>query len=108
MCWSLWIARAIAPSPSATKSANPPRRTTMKIAIIRAYFGKSHSNQEAQARGQGRSERKAASRALLNLLRDKRLRRQKMIAIHLDLVIMNSRRELARGESMDSLEKGIY
>ena len=62
----------------------------MKIAIIRAYLGKSQSDREAHARGQGRSERKAASRALLNLLRDKRLRRQKAISIHIELVIMNT------------------
>ncbi len=65
----------------------------MKIAIIRAYPGKSQSDREAQARGQGRSERKAASRALLNLLRDKRLRRQKAISIHIELVIMNLPRD---------------
>ncbi len=62
----------------------------MKIAIIRAYLGKSQSDREAHARGQGRSERKAASRALLNLLRDKRLRRKKAISIHIELVIMNA------------------
>lgn len=62
----------------------------MKTAIIRAYIENCDTDREAEARGQGRSERRAASRALLNLLRDKRLRRQKAISIHLDLVITNT------------------
>ncbi len=67
----------------------------MKVATIRAYLGPSESIREAEARGQGRSERRAASRALLNLLRDKRLRRQKTISIHLELVIVNTPRLVA-------------
>lgn len=43
----------------------------MKTAIIRAHLENANADREAEARGQGRSERRAASRALLNLLRDK-------------------------------------
>jgi len=66
----------------------------MKIAAMRAYLGKTHDDLEAQAFGQGRSQRKAACRALLNLLRDKRLRRQRTISIHLELVITNKPRDV--------------
>jgi hypothetical protein len=66
----------------------------MKIATVRAYLDKTHDPPQAQARGQGRSLRKAASRALLNLLRDKRLRQQRTVSIHLELVITNKPRDV--------------
>ena len=65
----------------------------MKLAIIRAHLGTSQKDCEPQGRGCGRSQKRAASRALLNLLRDRRLRRHKTLAISLELIVMNMPRE---------------
>jgi hypothetical protein len=64
----------------------------MRIATIRAYLGTGLPNREANARGQGRSDGGAASRAVRNLLREKQLRRQSNITLYLELVITNAPR----------------
>src|SRR5882672_6424224 len=55
-----------------------------KIATIRAFLpGKA----EIQARGRGRSVRTAATRALLNLLGNKQLRRRRIANLHIEISV---------------------
>jgi hypothetical protein len=63
-----------------------------KTAIIRvAGVGDQHA--QVQTRGRGRSVRSAATRALLNLLKQPPFRRQSAIHICIELVVVNSKQD---------------
>ena len=66
-----------------------------KVAIIRAFLP---GERAVDATGCGRSTRRAASRALLNLLGHRLLRRQRLIAVQIELTITNASRDPRRGE----------
>ncbi len=63
-----------------------------KTAIIRAAVSERQHTQ-VNARGRGKSARTAATRALLNLLKQQPFRRQSSIRVQLDLSIISADKE---------------
>jgi hypothetical protein len=61
-----------------------------KVAVIRAFLP---GQREVDARGCGRSARTAATRALLNLLGHRLLRRRCLVAVQIELSIISARRD---------------
>jgi hypothetical protein len=73
-----------------------------KTAIITAAVLVNHGTNRIAARGRGRSARTAATRALLNLLKQKPFRRQSVVHVHIELSIVNSTQEHISGADRES------
>jgi hypothetical protein len=61
-----------------------------KTAIIRAALPGEHHTEHIDVRGRGRSTRTAATRALLNLLRQEPFRRRSAVHVHIELSIIST------------------
>ncbi len=61
-----------------------------KVAIIECSVPGEHRENQIQVQGCGRSVRTAATRALLNLLGNKRLRRRRIVQLPIELSVVNA------------------
>jgi hypothetical protein len=73
-----------------------------KIATITAAVWINHDTHRITARGRGRSARTAATRALLNLLKQQPFRRQSVVQAQIELSIVNSAQGSISGADRDS------
>ncbi len=68
----------------------PQFRWERKVAIIECSVPGEHRENQIQVQGCGRSVRTAATRALLNLLGNKRLRRRRIVQLPIELSVVNA------------------
>jgi hypothetical protein len=74
---------------------NSKNRKPCKVAVIRAFLP---GQREVNARGCGRSARTAATRALLNFLGHRFVRRRRLAAVQIELSIANAVRDRGRAD----------
>jgi hypothetical protein len=73
-----------------------------KTATITAAVWINHGIHRLAARGRGRSAKTAATRALLNLLKQQSFRRQNAVHVYIELSIVNTTQEQVTAEDRDN------